>query len=165
MKWLMELIKTLIAYFSVETKKANSPIVGEFTEFLGDKALKIGGVKGALAGLGAEFGGAVITEAIDFVQNHHSTLFSMTKKELSFVFSGFGKYGGKFDEKVYKEFVDGLDEELLIAEAEANARAMEKVAGRVAAKRAMIEDLKHTTSVLARFALSKAISIASHGIL
>jgi hypothetical protein len=165
MKWLMELIKTLIAYFSVETKKANSPVVGEFTEFLGDKALKIGGVKGALAGLGAEFGGAVITEAIDFVKNHHSTLFSMTKKEMTFVFGLFSKNKGKFNEKAYKEFVSGLDEELLIAEAEANARAMKKVAGRVAAKRAMIEDLKHTTSVLARFALSKAISIASHGIL
>ena len=165
MKWFMELVKTIIAFFSVESKKAANPVVGEFTEFLGDKALNMGGIKGAMASLGAEIGGAALNEAIAFVKNHHSTLFSMTKKELSLVFSRLIPYGGKFDEKVYKKFVAGLDEELLIAEAEANARAMKKVAGRVAAKRAMIEDLKHTMSVLGRFAVSKAISIASHGIL
>ncbi|KKN64622.1 hypothetical protein LCGC14_0489520, partial [marine sediment metagenome] len=67
--------------------------------------------------------------------------------------------------KAYKAFVAGLDEELLIAEAEANADAMGKIADRVAKKKELAVDLKHKLSVLARFALAKAISIASHGIL
>ena len=164
MKWLIEAIKTLIAYLSVESKKANNPVT-DITKFIGDKAVKIGGVKGALAGFGAEIGGAAINEAIAFVKTHHTAIFEMTKKEMAYLWGSIFKSKGEFNEEEYKAFVAGLDEELLIAEAVANADAMRNIAGRVAGKKAMAEDLKHTLSVLARFAIAKAISIASHGVL
>ena len=164
MKWLIEAIKTLIAYLSVESKKSNNPVT-DITNFLGDKAVKIGGVTGALASFGAEMGGAAINEAIDFVKTHKTTLFQMTKKEMKYLWGSIFKNKGNFNEKRYKAFVAGLDEELLIAEAEANADAMRGIADRVAQKKELAADLKHKLSVLGRFALSKAISIASHGIL
>jgi len=164
MKWLIEAIKTLIAYLSVESKKSNNPVT-DITNFLGDKAVKLGGVTGVLASFGAEIGGAAINEAIAFVKTHKTTLFQMTKKEMKYLWGNIFKNKGEFDEKAYKAFVAGLDEELLIAEAEANADAMGKIADRVAKKKELAVDLKHKLSVLARFALAKAISIASHGIL
>jgi hypothetical protein len=148
----------------VKSKEADNPVT-EITDFLGDKAVDMGGVTGALASFGAEIGGAAINEAISFVKQHHKTLFSMTKNEFSFVFEKIFRKGGEFDEEAYKSLVSSLDEESLIAEAEANADAMAGIRKRVDAKKEMLGDLLHTMSVLARFALTKAISIASHGIL
>lgn len=164
MKWLMEAIKTLIAYFSVASKEANNPVTA-VTDFLGDKAVNLGGVTGALATFGTDMAGASINEAIDFAKRHKGTLFSMTKKEMSFLFGKIFKNKGEWDEEAYKQYVDELDNELLIAEAEANADEMGKIAARVADKKRMAADLKHKMGVLARFALMKAISIASHGVL
>ncbi len=164
MKWILEAIKTLIAYFSVKSKDANNPLTG-VTNFLGDKAVKLGGVTGALASFGAEMGGAVVNEAIDFAKQHKGTLFSMSKQEMSYFYGKLFKNKGEWDEKAYKKLVADLDNELLIAEAEANAAQMRKISKRVKDKKAMLKDLKHKLGVLARFALMKAISIASHGVL
>lgn len=166
MKWLIEALKAIISYFSVKGRmdKPNNPGTA-VTNFLGKKAVNLTGVTGALASLGTEFAGATINEAVDFVSEHKGTLFSMTKNELTFVFGKIFKKGGEFDDEAYKQFLKDLDDEMLVAEIEENALAAAKIAGRVDAKKAMVKDLKHKMAVLARFALAKAISIASHGVL
>jgi hypothetical protein len=164
MKWILEAIKMIIAWFSVEGKKSNN-VVTDLTRFLGDKAVDLGGVTGALAGLGVEFGGAAVNEAIDFAKEHHHTLFSMTKNEMSFLWGKIFNSAGEFDEDAYKEMLKTLEDEALVALIEANAEEARNIRLRVDAKKAMAEDLKHKLAVLARFALAKAISIASHGVL
>jgi hypothetical protein len=185
-KWFLDILELLIAYFSVSSKKDKLvTVVTETKEvtkvneegvtvadevtgvtiFLGDKSFELTGVKGALAGLAAELGGAVVAEARDFAEDHKDSLLSMTKKEMSFLFGKIFKNKGEWDEEAYKTFVDDLDADLLVAEAEANADEMGKLAGSVANKKILAADMKRRLGVLARFALMKAISIASHGVL
>ena len=165
MKWFMEIINLLLAWLTVESKKGNNPTVDGVADFLGDAGVELGGVKGALLSFGAEFGGATIREVLVFVKNHRKTLFSMTKDEMSHMFYSIFKNKGEFSEEAYNTLVGELDTELLIAEAEANADEMGKIAATVASKKRLLKDMKHGLGVLARFALIKAISIASHGIL
>lgn len=165
MKWLIELIKAIIAFITVQSKQTDSDVGSAVKEFLGTQLVDEAGVNSALANLSAEIGGAAVNEAVDFVQEHKGTLFSMTKNELSFMFEKLFNRKGDFDDAEYKALLKTFDDEKLVAEIESNAQEAAKIAGRVDAKKAMAADLKHKLNVLARFALAKAISIASHGIL
>jgi len=163
--WILELIKSLLAYLSVEYKKSNNPNAADITQFLGDKALELGGLKGALANLGIEFGAATITEAVDFVDTHKLTLLGMTKAELSFIFGKMFKNKGKFGKRDYADLMASLETEMLVLEASANADALQGLSESVQRKKALAKDLKRKMSILARFALVKAISIATGGII
>jgi len=162
--WLLEIIKTLIAYFSVKNRSKDE-IVSDFTEFLGNKTVGLDGVEKALADAGIELGSAVLGEALGFAKKHKTSLFSMTKEEMSFVWGKIFKREGNFDEAIYKDLLKSLDDEALVAEIEANAADANKIKIRVQDKKEMLKDLKENLSTLARFALAKAISVASHGIL
>jgi len=162
--WMLEAIKLVISYFSVENRNKDT-IVEDFTNFLGDKAVNLEGVERALANLGIELGGAAVGDALDFAKTHKHTIFSMTKEEMSFIWGKVFDRDGEFNEPQYREILKSLNDEALVAAIESNADEAVKIRRRVQAKRDMVNDLSHKVSVLGRFALAKAISIASHGIL
>jgi len=164
-KWIIEFFKALFAVVSVESKKTGGDPGSAVATFIGEQLPTRGGIKGALAGMAAEIGGATVNEVIAFVSKHQDTIHAMGKAEFENLFEMIFKKGGEFDEEAYKAQVDAMDAEQVVAEMEANADEMAGIATRVAKKKEMTADLKHTLSVLGRFALAKAISIASHGVL
>ena len=164
LNWLIEIVKTLLGFFSVEGRDKEA-IVEDLTEFLGKKTVDLKGVEKALADLGIEFGGAVIGEALGFAKKHKISLLSMSKEELVFIWGKIFSKNGEFDEEAYKNLLKSLDYEALVLEIENNARGVKQIRQRVQNKEDMIVDLKENVSTLARFALAKAISIASHGVI
>ena len=164
LNFLIEIVKTLIAFFSVEGRDKEA-VVEDITEFLGKKTVDLKGVEKALADLSIEFGGAVIGEALGFTRKHKKSLFSMTKEELRFIWGKIFSRDGEFDEEAYKDVLKALDDEALVVAIEANAGKAKEVLQLVKDKKDMVIDLKKSMSTLARFALAKAISLVTNGII
>ncbi len=155
MNWLKDLLQAIVSVFVAE----------KLPDLTFKRSVDKDDLAGVVSSLGVEVGMEAMNEALAFVTNYGTTISHMTSSELHYLFNSIYKSKGKFNREASELHIKKLTHCALMARIEHNADKADHLVDRIHDEQDLTVALYEHLSNLARFALAKAIGIASHGVI